>query len=231
MTDQKGMKQGQWIKKYPNGRVMYEGIFRDDHPVGEFKRFYDTGVPNSVLIYSESGKEADATLYFQNGKIASKGRFVNQKKDGKWQFFDENMGFLISEEIYSAGKRNGISIKYYPDGKVAEKLSYSNDIRNGDWIRYYNNGNKWIKSYYLKDKLNGKFEAWFENGGIEFSGEYLNDTRNGLWTIFNKDGSVRYKMEYVKGVTKDRQMDQDQSDFIDSLEKNGVRVDDPEKIL
>jgi hypothetical protein len=37
-TDQQGRKQGQWIKKYPNGNIQYEGIFRDDHPVGEIKR-------------------------------------------------------------------------------------------------------------------------------------------------------------------------------------------------
>jgi antitoxin component YwqK of YwqJK toxin-antitoxin module len=229
MTDQKGMKQGHWIKKYPNGNIMYDGNFKDDHPVGEFKRFYETTVPSSVLIYSPDGKEAEATLFFPNGKISSKGKFINQKKEGKWQFFDENIGFLLSEETYTEGRRNGVSVSYYPDGKIAEKVNYINGVKSGEWIRYYNNGNKWIKSSYLNGKLNGKFEAWFEKGGIEFSGEYLADARNGAWTIFNADGTVRYKLQYVKGVTTDRQMDLDQSNFIDSLERNSAKFGNPEK--
>ena len=39
ITDQTGKKQGLWIKKYPNGNIQYEGIFKNDHPVGEFKRY------------------------------------------------------------------------------------------------------------------------------------------------------------------------------------------------
>ena len=40
-TDQQGRKQGHWIKKYPNDNVMYDGFFKDDHPVGEFRRFFE----------------------------------------------------------------------------------------------------------------------------------------------------------------------------------------------
>jgi antitoxin component YwqK of YwqJK toxin-antitoxin module len=228
-TDQRGMKQGHWIKKYPNGVIMYDGFFKDDQPVGEFKRFYQTSSLKSLLMYSPDGKEAEATFYFPDGKTASKGKYINQKKEGKWQFFDENKGFLIIEENYTGNRKNGLSVKYYPDGKIAEKINYVNDVRNGEWLRFYNNGNAWIKSSYLNNRLNGKFEAWLENGTPEFSGEYIADARNGLWTIFNKDGSVRYKIEYKNGVTNDRRMDLDASNFIDSLERTSGKIADPDK--
>ena len=38
-TDQQGRKQGQWVKKDADGNVLYEGTFKDGHPVGEFKRY------------------------------------------------------------------------------------------------------------------------------------------------------------------------------------------------
>ena len=38
LTDAAGKKQGQWVKNYPNGKIMYEGTFKDDKPVGLFKR-------------------------------------------------------------------------------------------------------------------------------------------------------------------------------------------------
>ncbi|HEX2976409.1 MAG TPA: hypothetical protein VHO68_10780 [Bacteroidales bacterium] len=229
-TDPKGMKQGHWIKKYPNGAVMYDGFFKDDHPVGEFKRFYDTTIPRSVLIYSADGREAEATLYHPDGTPASKGKYVNQKKEGKWQFYSPDPdGFLISEENYSENRRNGLSVKYYPDGKMAEKVSFLNDQKNGEWIKYYENGKTWIRSVYKNGRLNGRFETWFEDGVPEFTGQYVDDARNGQWVIYNKNGTVRYKMEYINGSTKDRQMDIDASNFIDSLERTSSKVEDPEK--
>ena len=86
-TDSKGRKQGHWIKRYPDQTILYEGYFKDDHPVGEFKRYYEDKTLKSVLQFSNNGKEAIAILYHPNGNIASKGKYVNQKKEGKWQFF------------------------------------------------------------------------------------------------------------------------------------------------
>ena len=71
-TDLQGRKQGHWIKKYPDETIMYEGNFKDDHPVGEFKRYFENQTLKSVLIYSEDGRNAKATIYHQNGFISLK---------------------------------------------------------------------------------------------------------------------------------------------------------------
>jgi len=229
-TDQQGRKQGHWIKKYPNEAVMYDGIFKDDYPVGEFRRYTDDKKLKSLLIYSDDGREATASVYHINGFISSKGKYVNQKKEGKWQFYSFFInGYLICEEHYSGNLKNGPSLKFYPDSTIAEKLNYVNDIRQGEWIQYYPNGALCLKSNYLHGKFNGKFELWFENGKIEFSGQYKNDSRDGTWLIYNDDGTIKYKLEYHDGVTKDRQLDIDESDRLDSLEKNKGKIADPEK--
>jgi hypothetical protein len=38
-----------------------------------------------------------------------------------------------------------------------------------------------------------------------------------------------YKLDYVAGVTNDKQMDIDFSNYLDSLEKNSGKIADPEK--
>jgi antitoxin component YwqK of YwqJK toxin-antitoxin module len=229
-TDMQGRKQGHWIKKYPNESVMYDGFFKDDHPVGEFKRYYENKKLKSLLIYDDDGTEASATIYHPNGNISSKGKYVNQKKEGKWQFFSAiTKDYLISEEKYSGNLKNGPSFKYYPDSTIAEKVIYINDLKQGEWITYYPNGSVCLKSNYLNGKINGRFEVWFENGKIEFSGQYKDDARDGLWYIYKNDGSLKYKLEYLAGVTSDRQMDIDESNYLDSLEKNKEKIDDPEK--
>lgn len=229
-TDQQGRKQGHWIKRYPNTNIMYDGIFKDDHPVGEFKRYFENNTIKSLLKYSDDGKVASTIIYHPNGYISSSGTYVNQLKDGKWQFFSAFFsGNLICEESYTGNLKNGPSVKFYPDSTIAERLNYINDIKQGEWIQYYPNGAISLKSAYKNNKVEGKFEVWFDNGQIEFSGQYKNDARDGLWNIYNHNGTLKYKLEYLAGVTKDRQMDIDESDYLDSLERNKGRIADPEK--
>ena len=229
-TDQQGRKQGHWIKKYPNETVMYDGFFKNDHPVGEFKRYYEDKSLKSILVYSDDGRKATATLYHPNGNISSKGIYIDQMKEGKWQFYTAFAnGHMVSEEYYSKNLRNGLSLKFFQDSTVAERLTYINDIKQGEWIQYYPSGKVLLKSNYSDGKINGKFEIWFENGTIEYSGQYKNDSKDGLWIIFNDNGTIKYKLEYLSGVTKDRQMENDESDFLDSLENNKGKVADPEK--
>jgi antitoxin component YwqK of YwqJK toxin-antitoxin module len=229
-TDQQGRKQGHWIKKYPDESILYEGVFKDDHPVGEFKRYYENKTLKSVLQYNSSGREATAMLYHPNGNIASEGKYINQKKEGKWKFYSAiTKGYLISEEIYSGNLRNGLSVKFYPDSTIAEKVNYVDNIKQGSWLQYYPNGSICMKSNYLNNKIEGKFEVWFENGRIEFSGQYKNDARDGLWLIYDIDGKQKYRIEYTDGITNDRQLDIDESGYLDSLEKNKGKIPDPEK--
>jgi|WetSurMetagenome_2_1015567.scaffolds.fasta_scaffold00357_19 antitoxin component YwqK of YwqJK toxin-antitoxin module len=229
-TDPQGNKQGHWIKKYPNQVVMYDGFFKDNKPVGEFKRYYENSTILSVLIFNEAGTEAQATIYHPNGFVASKGKYINQKKEGKWQFFSAFInGYLICEEYYSGNMKNGLSVKMYTDSTVAEKINYINDVKQGEWTQYYPDGTICLKSTYLNGKINGKFEVWYENGKKQFSGQYVNETREGSWYIYNDEGTLKYKLEYTGGITNDRQLDIDESDYMDFLEKNKGKIADPEK--
>lgn len=229
-TDAQGLKQGHWIKKYPGEAVQYEGFFKDNHPVGEFRRYYEDSRLMSVLVYSEDGREADATIYHPNGFIASKGKYLNQLKEGKWKFYSAAQeGYLINEEEYTNNVRNGLSLKFYPDGKVAEKLSYINGHREGEWFQYFASGRVFIRSFYKNDMLNGSFDVFFENGNKQFTGTYINNVREGTWLIGDENGTLLYKMDYVHGITNDRQMERDQSDYLDNLEKNAGKIPDPEK--
>lgn len=229
-ADSKGRKQGHWIKRYPDQTIQYEGYFKDDHPVGEFKRYYEDKTLKSVLQFSSNGKEATAILYHPNGNIASRGKYVNQKKTGKWQFFSAmTKGYLISEDIYSGDLRNGLSVKFYPDSTMAEKVNYVNDVKQGEWTKYYPNGSILLKSYYVNGNIDGKFETWYEDGKIEYSGQYKNNARDGEWLFYNQDGTVKYKIKYTDGITEDRQMDIDESKILDALEKNKDKIQDPDK--
>jgi antitoxin component YwqK of YwqJK toxin-antitoxin module len=229
-TDNLGRKQGHWIKKYDNGNIMYDGFFRDNYPTGEFKRYYENNTLKSLLVFSENGKEAGATLYYPNGFRASEGKYINQLKAGKWKFFSSvTEGFFISEEEYSGGKKQGLSVKFYPDSTIAEKLTYSADIKHGEWLKYHPNGSLHLRTGFNYGKLNGRFEAFFDNGKPEVTGQYKDDQKDGLWVIYKKDGNIKFKTEYNSGIAQNRYIDIYESDYIDSLEKKKVKIADPEK--
>ncbi len=228
-TDGMGKKTGHWIKKYPNGKIMYDGTFRDDHPVGEFRRYDDKGNLQSVLIFSDNGSEADATMYYPGGKISSTGKYVNQQKEGTWKFFSSFDGYLLCEENYDNNLRNGLSRKFYPDSTLAEKVNYVNGRMQGEWTQYYPNGQLSQVSHYINGKATGRFQAWYEDGKPSVTGQYNNDLRDGKWFIYKPDGSVKYEINYMNGVPATDRMELDNEKYLDSLENNKGKIADPEK--
>jgi antitoxin component YwqK of YwqJK toxin-antitoxin module len=227
-TDKNGMKQGHWIKKYPNGHVQYNGYFKDNHPVGPFKRYFENDTIQSVLVFSNDGKEAFASFYHPNGLIASKGKFINQQKEGKWRFFSSRInGYLVCEEEYKGNIREGLSLKFYPDSSLAEKVSYLNDLRNGEWLQYFPNRIICLRANYAEGKLNGSFSTYFNNGKPEYTGQYKDDTRNGTWIVYDSNGTFKYNIEYVAGRAVNSEKFKKESEFLDTLEKNKGKIADP----
>ena len=228
-TDRQGKKQGHWITKYPNGNILYEGFFRDDNPVGELRRYYEDQSINSVMVFSNNGKEAEATIYYPDGSLAATGKYLDRMKAGKWKFYSSTIpGYLINEEEYSGNLKNGLSIKYYTDSTIAEKITFRNDIKEGEWTQYYSSGKMFLRSNYTGGMLNGKFEVWYENGRPEITGTYKNNLREGKWIIYNEDGTKKYELNYTGGITKDRKMEIDAAEIIDNLEKNKGKIPDPQ---
>ena len=46
------------------------------------------------------------------------------------------------------GKKTGVFLKFYKDGKILSKLSYRENKLNGQSLEYYRNGNLLSKKYY-----------------------------------------------------------------------------------
>jgi len=59
-SDAKGLRQGKWLAKYPDGKTRYEGSFRDNKPVGEWKRYHENGKLKANLYYKENSDKMKA---------------------------------------------------------------------------------------------------------------------------------------------------------------------------
>src|ERR1700739_1662827 len=121
-TDEKGRKQGYWEKIDPTTKkIIYKGTFKDDKHQGLFIYYFKgSDSVRTKMNFIQDGKIGYAQLYYYNGKLEAKGKYVGEQKDSLWNFYDDR-ATLISTEMYTAGKKNGASKVFSPDGKVSEE--------------------------------------------------------------------------------------------------------------
>lgn len=229
LTDEAGRKQGPWVKKYPNGKIMYEATFRDDKPVGLFKRYDADGNPQSELTYSEKNDEVKALFFYPDGRKAGEGTYISRKKEGPWRFYPSTEPqYMISEEYYHNDVRHGQARKFHPDGTLAETLTWDSGRRTGGWMQYYADGKVCLRAEYIDDKLDGPFSFYHPNGKLQFEGKYKADFREGDWMVFNEDGTLKQVMIYSKGKLTDPQYSENETKLLDDLEKNRGKIRIPD---
>ncbi|MDR0941318.1 MAG: hypothetical protein LBM68_03735, partial [Bacteroidales bacterium] len=78
-------KQGFWSKRDAYGNKIFEGTFKNDIPVGEFKRFHLNGQVKHLMNYStENPLEVSIAMFNEQGVLVAQGEFYDKKKQGLW---------------------------------------------------------------------------------------------------------------------------------------------------
>lgn len=227
-TDSNGLKQGVWQKKQDNGRLLYEGQFKDDKPVGEWKRYHPGGQLKALIVYN--GDTAFTQLFDVWRNKLTEGNYVNQKKQGVWKLFKDKQ--VISDEEYVDGIKEGVAHQYYDTGEVMEESHWKNGMQEGDYQVFYPNGQAYIQSKMKEGKRHGLFLVFYENGNPEREAAYKNGLRDGEWKFYNIDGEYRYSLFYDEGKILNPQV-RDSIDNLEmkELEKNKTKLVDPEKFM
>jgi len=104
--------------------------------------------------YTESYKK-----YHGNGQLAIEGNYLNNKEDGKWEYFVSD-GFLTNERNFEKGKLEGDLIYYHPEeATISSKSNYSNNKLQGEYA-----------SYSVQQKIINKinYEDGIREGATEF---------------------------------------------------------------
>ena len=228
--DEKGLKQGFWQKKLPNGNLVYEGTFKDDRPVGEFKRYHTSGLLKARLFYPETSDTVQAELYDLRGKLMGKGNYLGQQKEGKWEYFQK--GEVVAEEMFVHGQKNGLAKTYYPTGELFEETPWKDDQKNGIYRAYFKSGKPYLECRMKDGKRDGTCQVYFENGMLELDAFYTQGLRQNEWRYFNPDGSQSYTLVYQQGMLINPEvLDSIQQIQFGKLEQNRKSLVDPEKFM
>jgi antitoxin component YwqK of YwqJK toxin-antitoxin module len=229
-TDVKNLKQGYWKKNYPNGKLMYKGFFKDNKPVGEMRRYFESGALKAILNYDNKGDYAHARLFYEDGKLAAEGRYFNSLKDSTWLYYSYYDKSLTARESYLKGARDGMIVSFYNNGDISEKIEWKSDKKSGIWEQYFKGNILRLRGFFIDNKLQGEFLVNYENGKPYVKGRYLNDQRNGKWTFFKEDGAVETELEFLLGrAANEDKLEEEQQEFFRIIDENQGKFEEPDE--
>ena len=204
LIDEKGLKQGNWIKKFPRSNAIdYIGQFKDDKPIGTFIYYFTSGKKKAEITYISSSISY-TIMYHDNEVILARGKFVNQQKDSTWTMYAKS-GRLSIVENYKIGQLNGERLIYYPLGnsetkkdQLAQKQNYLNGKLHGKQVDYFENGKTWKESNYTNGLKNGEEITYSPYGTIDLKDFYFNGVKNGWCLAYDSIGNKVVGKVYYK---------------------------------
>ena len=191
-TDSQGRKQGPWKAAYEDVKMYrYKGQFKDDVPYGKFVYYYKSGAVQAVVHFFEKGTLTRSKMYHESGYMMAQGKYINQKKDSLWLYYDDR-GYLSYQEWYKKGKLDGQKVYYYaPTGgkyKVSRYEYYKNGVLDGEFVEYHENTQIKVKGQYKDGNFYGNVTHYYQNGKIQKLLKYKHAVKHGPQTFYNEKG-------------------------------------------
>ena len=206
VTDANGLKQGRWIRVYPDGGLYYSGTFDHGRPVGHFTFFRENGRVLSEVQHAQGADSAAAILYRENGSVSHQGSYLTVQIDGEWRQWKtgrwealDAQGHLRVEEHYTKDTLNGAYIAYHGNGQILEQGMYDMGGKQGVWRAFDREGATRGSETWSKGQKNGPAEVMKEGGKPLSAGLYENGLPVGIWKTFTPNGKVRSLVTYEEG--------------------------------
>ncbi len=229
-TDSNGLRQGLWKKQQPNGRLIYEGNFKNGIPVGEWKRYHKGGQVKAVINYQQNTDSAFTKIFDKYGKKVAEGIFLNQKKEGNWIYFSGNR--KIAEEQFKNGIKNGMSKNYYDTGEFLGETDWVNGEQEGKYQIFYKNGKPYLQCKMKQNQRHGLFLVHTKKGKLELEANYKNNLRHGAWKFYNSNGEFQYELNYNEGELLNPEVHDSIANIkMQNMEKGKDTITDPEKFM
>ncbi len=190
--DANGKRTGVWRKYYENGKLRYQGQFKNGKEIGVFE-FYapHSSYPSIIKEFSENSDTA-VVKFYEKTRLKTIGKMIGKNREGKWTYYFSDGTKIFSEENYINGKLNGILKNYYANGNLTEETFYKNGQKNGLSKIYTEKGILIEEVLYENGKLNGAAKYFDLKGNLKEKGMYKDGAREGKWEFY-VDGELSDK--------------------------------------
>jgi antitoxin component YwqK of YwqJK toxin-antitoxin module len=205
--DDKGNKNGPWKGFYSDTKnPKYEGTFDHGKEIGVFT-FYDNTKTKVVIATREFNPKDNSayTIFYDPFKNkVSEGKVLNKLYEGQWKYYHKASKAIMTIENYIKGKLEGSRTVFYVSGKIAEEMTYKNNLKIGPYKRYTESGIIIEESNYKNNEYDGL--AIFrdaDDGTIVSKGKFVNGKKVGIWQFFQGGKLVKEEnMSYPQSISK-----------------------------
>ncbi len=159
-------------------------------------------------------RQGEWNFYNVDGKtVLSTGRFVNDWRDGIWNYNDDrgtvfltmtyaqepkrDFVFLVTHDY---GNENGPYVRHYPDGRIEEEGSFRAGYYEGPITRYHPNGRILLKGQYQKDQMVGRWLYYYPDGTLLREENYAQGLLEGPFKSYYPDGRIYVETSYKAGA-------------------------------
>jgi antitoxin component YwqK of YwqJK toxin-antitoxin module len=183
-------------KLYMNGKLLYEGDFKDDLMDGQGKKYY----PNGKLMYTGDfriGKmDGAGKLYHNDGSLWYAAHFEQDNISGFGAVYFE-YGYRLEVELKD-GNPEGKGTYFNGDNKIVFIGEFKNGMKNGFGTFYYDNGNIMNEGVFVNRELvSGKL--YYETGELWYEGEFSDLKPDGQGKMYLKNGAVEFEGKFHAG--------------------------------
>ena len=142
--------------------------------------------------------DGKTTYEYPNGQKEARGKLVDDKQEGEWEFWHEN-GQKAAVQYYLNGLEDSVWTWWDEDGNVTEVAHYKHGMLQGLKTRYFPNGNKFEEAVFVEGRLHGKAQSWYESGSLNSEGAFERNQREGKWKHWYENGQLLTQGSYIEG--------------------------------
>lgn len=199
---------------HPNGKIASEGIMREGKPDGYWKTYNERG-----FLIAEGNRvnfllDSTWNFYDDSSRLVLQINYREGKKDGIRRTFRPDE---ILEENFTNDIKNGLTVTFFPDGKVKKTVNFVNGYEDGVAREYSHDGTiialLQYKRGFIIDRENinrtdknglkqGRWKYFYDDGKVKLEGIYRDDKRNGYFKEYDEKGML---IDIAKYVNDERQ--------------------------
>ena len=157
--------------------------------------FCCTSPKRNISFYGNGNyKSKDNIEYYLNNKVKYRGSIVNNKYNGKGEFYYNNkLNTIKYNGLWINGDMNGYGLYYTNENKLLYRGKFKNNVFNGEGIIYFNNGIIEYEGCFLNNKYNNFGELYDRNGNIIYEGNFKNNLYEDRGIIYHKNNKIHYE--------------------------------------
>lgn len=169
----------------------------DSSLCGMYQSMYENGSLAVKGYYTNDKSDSSWVYYFENGKEKAKGNFRNGKQHGKWKYFFENSN-LKHQGLFYENEKNGHWTYYYENGTEKSSGTYTEDEKDGIWNYFYEDGSLKAQAYYKNGS--GTYKGFYPSGKLKTEGRNVNEKSEGNWVYYYETGEKEASGNFSNGL-------------------------------